>query len=576
MALRLPIGSSDFKQLRREGLHFVDKSLFIRDVLQAPERVLLFPRPRRFGKTLNLTMLAAWLTRSDDDCSDVFADLAVWQQGPEVRQHFQRYPVIYLTFKDVKTRNWQDCRARVASALARCAELHSELVDPVVTTPNERAVWLRILTAVPSNEDLADTLRLLSALLHRATGVPCIILIDEYDTPLHAAWQHGYWDDAVELFRNLLSGGFKDNPHLFKGVLTGILRIGKESIFSGLNNLAVHSLLSRQFSPHFGFLQSEVEALALGMGAADAMPGIEAWYNGYRFGGHTIYNPWSVINYLNNRDDGFKPYWVNTASNDLLVELLVERSTLQQQELETLLAGGSVAQVIEENTVLRSLAGHATALWSFLLFSGYLRADSQIGTDEKARPICQLTIPNREVRSAFADIFGRVLDRALGDDSQVRRLGRALLAGDVETVERNLGTILQQTLSHHDLGGDQPEKVYQAFVLGLLIWLNASHEITSNRESGYGRCDVLVCPRLAGQPGVVMELKVVDKRKRESVKGALAKALAQLRDRDYAASLRARGAEPVREMAAVFDGKRVWVQVAPEPGGQAGSPTHPR
>ena len=179
------------------------------------------------------------------------------------------------------------------------------------------------------------------------------------------------------------------------------------------------------------------------------------------------------------------------------------------------------------------------------------------------------------MRAAFADVFGTVMERSLGDDSQVRRFGRALLAGDVETVERNLGTILQQTLSYHDMGGEQPEKVYQTFVLGLLIWLNASHEITSNRESGYGRCDVLVCPRLAGQPGVVMELKVVDKRKRESVKGALAKALAQLRDRDYAANLRARGAEPVREMAAVFDGKRVWVQVAPEPEGQAGSPTHP-
>ena len=378
MALRLPIGSSDFKQLRREGLHFVDKSLFIRDVLQAPDRVLLFPRPRRFGKTLNLTMLAAWLTRGDDDCSDVFADLAVWQQGAEVRQHFQRYPVIYLTFKDVKSRTWVDCRASIARLIAEAAGHHAGRIDAVIQSDDDRQLWRALRSGDAENADLWRALKAMPAWLHLATGEPCVILIDEYDTPLHAAWQHGYWEEAVELFRNLLSGGFKDNPHLFKGVLTGILRIGKESIFSGLNNLAVHSLLSRQFSPHFGFLQGEVEALALGSDAPDAMPGIEEWYNGYRFGGNTIYNPWSVINYLNNREDGFKPYWVNTASNDLLVQLLVERTTLQQQELEILLAGGVIEQVIEENTVLRSLAGSPTALWSFLLFSGYLRAGTHV------------------------------------------------------------------------------------------------------------------------------------------------------------------------------------------------------
>ena len=562
MALRLPIGTSDFKQLRREKLHFVDKSLFIRDVLADPERLLLFPRPRRFGKTLNLSMLAAYLAQSADDCSDVFADLAIWDTGASVRAHFQCYPVIFLTFKDVKTSSWPDCRARMVSLLARCAEQHSDIVDPVVTKVHERAVWLRILHGEPTDADLGDALLVLSGHLHRATGRPCVILIDEYDTPMHAAWQHGYWDKALELFRGLLSSGLKDGPHLFKGVLTGILRIGKESIFSGMNNLAVYSLLSDQFSSYFGFTQGEVEALAAGTDASDAMPRIEEWYNGYRFGGQTIYNPWSVLNYLHRRSDGFKPYWVNTASNDLLVQLLVERSTLQQQELEGLLAGDLVEQVIEENTVLRNLAGNATALWSFLLFSGYLRAVRHLNPGAVAKPIWQLTVPNKEVTLVFAEVFGGVLERSLGDDYQVRKLGRALLSGDTETVERNLGTILKQTLSYHDLGGDQPERVYQAFVLGLLVHMNATHEVTSNRESGYGRCDVLVCPRQAGQPGVVLELKVVNKRKRETVKGALDAALAQIRGRDYAAGLRARGAEPVREMAAVFDGKRVWVRVA--------------
>ena len=562
MALRLPIGTSDFKQLRREGLHFVDKSLLIADVLADSDRILLFPRPRRFGKTLNMSMLAAYLAKSDDDSSDVFADLAIWQQGDVVRQHFGRYPLIYLTFKDVKTQLWPDCRAKIVAILAYCAANHRALIEPVVAAGKEHTAWQHLLAGEPISDELDDALRLISMWLHRSSGRPCVILIDEYDTPLHAAWQHGYWDEAVELFRNVLSGGLKDNTSLFKGVLTGILRVGKESIFSGLNNLGVYTLLSHKFSQHFGFTQAEVEALALGCDAADAMPGIEEWYNGYRFGGQTIYNPWSVLNYLHNRADGFKPYWVNTASNDLLVQLLAERTTLQQQDLEVLLAGGVTEQAIADNTVLRSLASDSTALWSFLLFSGYLCAESQVGTTDLDLPIWQMRMPNREVRSVYGGVFGQVLTLGLGDDSQVRGLGRALLAGDADTFERDLGDVLKHTLSYYDLGGRQPERVYQAFVLGLLVHLNATHEVTSNRESGYGRCDVLVSPRHAGQPGVVLELKVLDPRKAESVDQALASALAQIRERDYAAGLRARGAEPVREMAAVFDGKRVWVRVA--------------
>ena len=562
MALRLPIGTSDFRQLRREGLHFVDKSLFIQDVLTDSDRILLFPRPRRFGKTLNMSMLAAFLGRGDDDCSDAFADLAIWQAGADIRGHFQRYPLIYLTFKDIKTRDWPTCRALVVSAIAEIARQLAATIDPAVTDALERANWMSLRSGSPTDAQLFESLKWLSAWLQRATGQPCVILVDEYDTPLHAAWQHGYWDEAVELFRNVFSGGLKDNPSLFKGVLTGILRIGKESIFSGLNNLGVYTLLSHKFSQHFGFTQSEVEALALGCDASDAIPSIEEWYNGYRFGGQTIYNPWSVLNYLHNRADGFKPYWVNTASNDLLVQLLVERSTLQQQDLEALLAGGVTEQAIEENTVLRNLAGNSTALWSFLLFSGYLRAELQVGTTDLDVPIWQLRVPNREVRSAYGSVFGTPLMRGLGDDRRVSDLCRALLAGDAKSFGRMLSEILVATLSYHDLGGSQPEKVYQAFVAGLLIRLNSTHEVTSNRESGYGRCDVLVCPRQAGQAGVVLELKVCDAEENETVEMALVSALAQVRNRDYAAVLRARGAEPVREMAAVFDGKRVWVRVA--------------
>ena len=353
----------------------------------------------------------------------------------------------------------------------------------------------------------------------------------------------------------------KDNDHLFKGVVIGILRVSKESLFSGLNNLGVYSLLRPELSGHFGFTVAEVTDLARQCNAEADMPAIEQWYNGYRFGGQTIYNPWSVINFLVSQDRVCRPYWVNTASNELLIRLLVDRTVLQQGALESVLAGDSTDQAIDENTVFTELATSDTALWSFLLFCGYLRADEQVGTDTTGRPVWGCKLPNREVRTEFARVFGGVLERALGSSSQVDALCKALLAGDGPTFGRCL-TDVMQSLSYHDLGGRQPERVYQAFVLGLLIRMAATHEVTSNRESGDGRCDVLVCPRQAGQPGVVLELKVPNKDKKETVKQAMTSALAQIRDRDYAAGLRQRGAEPVVEMAAVFDGKRAWVHVA--------------
>ena len=559
MRPRLPIGTSDFSNLRRQGFHYVDKSMLAAEIVRNPAAVILLPRPRRFGKTLNLSMLSAFFERTAEDRSDLFSDLAVWQAGDDVRAHFARYPVIYVTFKDAKFRNWADCRVAIVGVIARAARENAAAIDAVLVESEERAQFVALRAASADNANLSASLLRLTEWLHRATGEQVVILVDEYDTPLHAAWQNGYWDEAVELFRGLLGAAFKDNRHLFKGVLTGILRVAKESIFSGLNNLEVDSILSNDFSDKFGFTPAEVAALAAACEASDDLPGIEKWYNGYRFGGQTIYNPWSVLNYLKKRDEGFQSYWVNTASNDLLRELMVQRSTLAQGELETLLAGGSVHKEIDENIVLRNVTKTDGALWSFLLFSGYLKVASSamVGGRRQA----ELTLPNLEVRNALRGLFVDAMSDALGQSGRVLGLCKALLGGDAQTFGRELGELLTATMSYHDLGGAQPEKVYQAFVVGLLVAMDATHEVRSNRESGYGRCDVLIAPRQAGQPGVAMELKVVDKDEDETVETALDSALAQLRDRDYAQALRERGASPVREMAVVFDGKRAWVRL---------------
>ncbi|MCB9740765.1 MAG: AAA family ATPase [Deltaproteobacteria bacterium] len=557
-AQRFALGTSDFLRLREAGLRYVDKSAFITEILRSEAHVLLLPRPRRFGKTLNLSTLAAYLERTEQDRSALFEDLAVWQAGDDVRAHFGRHPVLFLTFKDVKERSWADAIERVSRLVATEALRHRATIEAVLSA-EERRQFEQLCAATASPVALSQSLRQLSQWLHRATGEHVVILVDDCDAPMHAALQHEYSDDAALLIGNLLSGAFKDNSHLFRGVMTGILGSAKGSNFSGLNNVAVYSLLSRPFAAHFGFSLQEVESLAAETGLAHRLPEIERWYNGYRFGGHTIYNPWSVLSFLANPVDGLKPYWVQTSSDDILRELLVEGGRVDGGDLETLLSGGAITKPVDEHLVLREVRASSASVWSFLLFSGYLRADAFVGDDAMGRPQWSLTVPNLEVRRAFSSLFANFLDRGLGGDDRTAQLCRALLSGDAQTFGKLLGELLAHALSYHDVGGRRPEAVYQAFVVGLLVRLDASHEVSSNREAGYGRVDVLVSPRKPGEAGVVLELKVIDHDEGETAQSALAAALRQVRERDYAAALRERGAGVVHQLGAVFDGKRAWV-----------------
>jgi hypothetical protein len=559
----MPIGYSDFRGIRERGLHYVDKTALVAEVLRSAAQVLLLPRPRRFGKTLNLSTIRHFVERPlPGDEADVaarqqlFEDLAVWQAGPEVRSHFAAHPVIWLTFKDVKTASWEPTLTAIARLVGDEVERLWPIIRPSLSE-SERGLasdYLRRDGAAP----LADVLRRLSAWLHRATGQKVVILLDEYDTPLHAAFFHGYHAEASELFRNLLSGGFKDNPSLERGVLTGILRVAKESLFSGLNNLGVYTLVAEEFSTSFGFTQVEVEELAAGCGCPELLPELERWYNGYRFGGTTIYNPWSILNFLASRDRIARPYWVNTASDDLLRELLVYRGVAELPDLEALLRGEPVVKPIDEHIVLAEVQRNGDALWSFLLFSGYLKVVHVQVTESK--PLVTLAIPNLEVRGVLRGLFAGALERGLGGSGRVALLCKALVAGNAEDFEQLLSELLLTTLSYHDIAARPAEAIYQAFVAGLLVALDPSHEVTTNREAGLGRYDVLVAPRLAGGTGVVLELKVLRQDRGETAEQGLQAATRQLTARDYAAALRLRGAGPVHQWAVVFDGKRAWVR----------------
>ena len=559
MPFKPGLGISDFRMLREEGADYVDKTDFISQVLVEPTKVLLFPRPRRFGKTLNLSTLRYFVEKRQEDLSDLFKDLAVWRD-PSARAHFQRYPVLYLTFKDIRAETWESTLRAIRILMQDLCREHRDLLNMDDLAPDEAEDLEQLLTGKASEEQCWASLKRLSSLLFRRDGEKVILLIDEYDTPIHAGFQHGFYDDVVRFFRNLFSATLKDSPALFRGVLTGILRVSRESLFSGMNNVIVHSILSPSYATAFGFTEAEVRAIT----DADAHPGrledLRAWYDGYLFGGETIYNPWSVLNYIYRGE--LSPYWVNTSSNDLIYDLVVRRGLGLGQEMERLLAGGTIEARIDESLVFRDLEQRAGALWSFLLFTGYLKPVSLRSSEGGVE--ASLAVPNREVMQAFRDVFALWMERGLHDRARIDGLLRALLSGDAEELEERLEQLLLTAMSFHDPAGHDPEKLYHGLILGLLVQLEGRYEVRSNRESGFGRADVLVRPKQAGQPGVVLELKVPRHRRGETPEQALVAAARQVRDRRYAEELRAAGATPVHELVAVFDGKRAWVRTVDE------------
>ncbi len=559
---RYPLGISDYRKLRRSDYSYVDKTRFVADVLEGGPEILLFPRPRRFGKTLNISMLQAFLERAGDDTTDIFEDTAVWSWNDgRLREHFKRYPVIALSFKDVKGKDWDETWFLLRSLLqAELRRLESQYPLPEDASAKASVVEMMASILRPDAKP-QDALRLLAQLsewLHAVTKEPVVILIDEYDAPLHAAWQHSHWDDSVGFFRTFLSSGFKDNARLFRGVLTGILKVAKENIFSGLNNLSTLSILQSHCAQHFGFTQAEVDELLKAANLFEQRDQVRDWYDGYRFGmGEPVvlYNPWSLLCWLNAPEDGFQSFWKNSSSNDLVRELLIKGTAEIGPELQALVRGETVERLLDENVAFQDLERSKSALWSILTFTGYLTPTSVERTDDGAR--VTLRIPNREVLSIYRETFLAVVS-ASPSKSVRSPLAEAMLSGDASRFARLLTDSLTAALSYHDVAqlptGRPVEAVYQAFIVGLLLHLQDTHRVVSNREAGAGRADVLVIPKSPG-PGVVLELKTIDKRFGETAESCMQRALEQLRKRDYAAELRAAGATEVHELAVVFDSK---------------------
>ena len=559
MVHRIAIGIDDFRKLRERGLEYVDKTDWIRALLDRPGvEVSLFPRPRRFGKTLGLSMLRAWFEKRDEDLSHLFQDLSIWRAGDEYRAHFQRYPVIYLSLKDTKSGSFEATLAAIHQKIQALFREHARVLEGDRLSEWQRGNFRAILAGTADQALFARSLSDLSEYLEAHYREKVVLLLDEYDEPIHAGHLSGFSSQILDFMRAFLGAGLKGNASLFKAVITGILRVARESLFSGLNNLGVYSLLRREMHTCFGFTEAEVTDLLTRAGRADKLDEVRAFYNGYLFGGEAIYNPWSILCFLDSADATLQPYWLSTSSNDLVRELLELYAFDYQPLFETLLEGGSIVRVVEENVALADIRITQDALWSLLLFAGYLKAERRpVPSGEP--PEHALSIPNREVRTVYTSTFRRWMEMSMrGHGGNVDRLTRALLKGDAEAFEEQLQAFVTNILSYHDPGNLDPERVYQGFLVGLLAILEPAYEVRSNRESGEGRPDVLIRPRKPGNPGIVLELKVARPRRR-TLAQALSEGLKQLTEKDYGAELRAAGATPVFAFAVAFDGKEVRV-----------------
>lgn len=550
--LPLPIGISDYRLASTE-YYYVDKTMMIKDFLDERPMVSLFTRPRRFGKTLNMDMLRTFFEKTDEDTSVYFKNKNIWACGEKYRSHQGKYPVIFLSFKDIKCDTWEETFDAIKDLFSKEASRHSELKSTDVFNEYEEAYIEKILSGTATPVELSVALANLSMMLHKYHGVAPIIIIDEYDTPIQQGHIKGFYDEIIGFMRNLFSGGLKDNKHLTYGFLTGILRVAKESIFSGLNNLAINSILDTKYSEYFGFTADEVKEIARYYHAEDKYDEICEWYDGYKFGNTEIFNPWSVINYFRN---GCQPraYWQSTGSNDIIGEILSGADETIYEKLNALLQGESFLTYIDTGVIYPQVKSNPSSVYSFLLVAGYLKVI-------KSEPsfsgdfMCEVALPNKEITFVYNKEILQKLNNIVPQATAIS-IQEAIYSGDTAALQKNLGTLLMQSVSSYDTVG---ENFYHGLVLGLCATLDNRFYITSNRESGEGRYDICLCPKDAKMPGVLIELKAAKDCADDELKALSETALKQINDRKYDTELTTKGDKNIFKYGVAFSGKKVQI-----------------
>ena len=562
MERKIAIGIQDFEKIRKGNYYYIDKTSFIKEWWESGDDVTLITRPRRFGKTLNMSMVEQFFSIEYADRGELFEGLSVWNEE-RYRDLQGTYPVISISFANVKEKTYEAARKKICEILTDLYVKNHFLRDSEVLTELDR----RFLDKVSS--DMGDheatlLLHKLSDFMCRYYGKKVIILLDEYDTPMQEAYVNGYWEELVAFTRSMFNAAFKTNPHLLRGLMTGITRVSKESIFSDLNNLKVVTTTSNEYMNAFGFTEEEVFDALHKYGLDNEKEKVKFWYDGFIFGEYRdIYNPWSILNFL---DTGkYETYWANTSSNSLVGKLIREGNKRVKSTFEKLLKGEHIFCVIDEQIVYNQLSKSQSAIWSLLVASGYLKVVSyesaeliEIGEE----PLYELALTNYEVGRMFRNMirswFGEV-------EEEYNDFVKALLIGNKKEMNAYMNRIALQTFSYFDTGkgpsGAEPERFYHGFVLGLLVELNRKYTVTSNRESGFGRYDVMLEPRNPEEPAFVLEFKVYDSEEESSLQDTVQAALAQIEEKQYEASLIAKGipAENIRKYGFAFEGKQVLI-----------------
>lgn len=555
MKRNMPIGIDDFKKLR-EDYYLVDKTDFIRQLIDGHSAVTLITRPRRFGKTLTMSMLDYFFSiEKKDETEHLFDGLAIDRAGTEYLARRGGSPTIFLTLRGLKQPTFAELLQNFSNTMGELYRSHAEAVSNAALDPADLDYFERVKNYKADKVDLELSLLKLCKFLQQAYGRPIILLLDEYDVPIQNSWECGYYDEGIAFMKNFLGNALKGNPYLDFAILTGVLRVGKESIFSDLNNLEVCSVLSDTYSDVFGFTYAEVEKMAHDLGHPEQLPVIKDWYDGYRFGESEIYNPWSVI-YFFRKNNKPSAYWMNTSSNGILQDMLEEAGADRLQEMRTLLEGGTVWTQVDERIVYSDLRYSDSALYTLLLTTGYLTVVSEAQDDDDGYSTYELRIPNREIRSVFSSEIMKHIATGL-DINEFVILRRSLFHGHIEEFEKRLQKILLRIVSTYDTANR--ESFYHGFMLGLVAMLaiGRRYEVKSNRESGYGRFDLALVPRDINNPGVVMEFKVAETP--EDMEAKAHEALAQIEEKAYTTELKAAGVENIWRYGIAFCGKHVYI-----------------
>lgn len=551
----LPIGISDYARAQSQ-YYYVDKTLMIKEFLDQKPLVSLFTRPRRFGKTLNMDMLRVFFEISDEDTSKFFVGTNIWKCGQTYRSHQGKYPVIFLTFKDVKFDSWTVTLDKIKELLQSEFGRHQILLDSDKLAQYEKEYFSRILNGTASEVDLTSALEKLSQMLRKHYDIAPIIIIDEYDTPIQEGYSKDFYDEIIGFMRNFFSGAFKDNKNLSYGFLTGILRIAQESIFSGLNNLNVNSIMDHEYDKFFGFTQQEVHDMLAYYNVLDKEEELKDWYNGYIFGDEEIYNPWSVINYVS-KNCVPQAYWVNTGKNEILDDVLKVATDDITERLHALLQGENVVARIDQNVVYRELAEDPGNIYSLLLVAGYLKV-SKKELQPDGSYFCEVSIPNREIAAVYKrEILSHLLQIGAITRTTANKIAESLYIGDFAKLQKAIAEYTDKSISFYDGGS---EAFYHGLILGLIALMDNQYKIKSNRESGDGRYDICLFPKTSKYPGIIIEFKWGSNLDSETLDKLAEDALNQIDTKRYDSEMTEIGVTNILKLGIAFSGKKIKIR----------------